>query len=302
MTQTVTRNRLLDRPSSRSIPYRASAVATVSWPHSTTSASRSARAVAVYRQALRFGQVHADEHSRLHGQPLSIVLLEGERLDKMEPELANVRRQKIGLVFQQFHLVQHLSAVERDARAVPPFDPRRAGSPGGARAGGDGPARHPPTRELSGGEQQRVCVARALINHPDVIWPTTDRQPRRVNEKIVIDFFHQLHDAGTTLIVVTTPRSPHRVSRSSSSTAGSRVRSPVWPAPRPRASRRTDRSHDAQRDASLMLAGLVGSIVLGSCGAPSPTASTHPMATTPGEQAESDGSYGVVNFTVVNRR
>ena len=59
-------------------------------------------------------------------------------------------------------------------------------------------------RQLSGGEQQRVCVARALINHPSVILadePTGNLD--EANEKIVMDFFHQLHDAGTTLIVVT---------------------------------------------------------------------------------------------------
>ena len=135
-----------------------------------------------------------------------IVLLEGERLDKMgEPELANVRRQKIGLVFQQFHLVQHLSAVENVMLAqyyhsIPDEQEALAAL---ERVGMAQRATHLP-RELSGGEQQRVCVARALINHPDVILadePTGNLD--EVNEKIVIDFFHQLHDAGTTLIVVT---------------------------------------------------------------------------------------------------
>ena len=135
-----------------------------------------------------------------------IVLLEGERLDKMgEPELANVRRQKIGLVFQQFHLVQHLSAVENVMLAqyyhsIPDEQEALAAL---ERVGMAQRATHLP-RELSGGEQQRVCVARALINHPDVVLadePTGNLD--EVNEKIVIDFFHQLHDAGTTLIVVT---------------------------------------------------------------------------------------------------
>ncbi len=58
--------------------------------------------------------------------------------------------------------------------------------------------------ELSGGEQQRVCVARALINRPAVILadePTGNLD--ETNEKIVIDFFHRLHEEGTTLVVVT---------------------------------------------------------------------------------------------------
>ncbi len=135
-----------------------------------------------------------------------VVLLEGQRLDKMgEPELANVRRHKIGLVFQQFHLVKHLNAVENVMLAqyyhsIPDEDEAMAAL---ARVGMEERATHLPS-QLSGGEQQRVCVARALINHPAVILadePTGNLD--EINEQIVIDFFHQLHDAGTTLIVVT---------------------------------------------------------------------------------------------------
>lgn len=135
-----------------------------------------------------------------------IVLLEGDRLDKMgEPELANVRRNKIGLVFQQFHLVQHLNAVENVelAQYYHSMPDEQEALEALERVGMKDRATHLP-RELSGGEQQRVCVARALINHPDVILadePTGNLD--EVNERIVIDFFHQLHDGGTTLIVVT---------------------------------------------------------------------------------------------------
>lgn len=134
------------------------------------------------------------------------VLLEGERLDKMgEPELADVRRNKIGLVFQQFHLVQHLTAVENVmlAQYYHSIPDEKEALEALERVGMGERATHLP-RQLSGGEQQRVCVARALINHPDVILadePTGNLD--EINEKIVIDFFHQLHDAGTTLIVVT---------------------------------------------------------------------------------------------------
>lgn len=135
-----------------------------------------------------------------------LVLFEGEHLDKLgEAELALVRQRKVGLVFQQFHLVSHLTALENvmlaqyyhsvpdSAEALEALE--RVGM--GARA------THLP-RQLSGGEQQRVCVARALINHPSVILadePTGNLD--EANEKTVMDFFHQLHDAGTTLIVVT---------------------------------------------------------------------------------------------------
>ena len=64
-------------------------------------------------------------------------------------------------------------------------------------------ARHLPS-QLSGGEQQRVCVARALINHPELILadePTGNLD--EANENIVLDLFRQLHREGTTLIVVT---------------------------------------------------------------------------------------------------
>ena len=64
-------------------------------------------------------------------------------------------------------------------------------------------AKHLPS-QLSGGEQQRVCIARALINHPEIILadePTGNLD--EANENIVIDIFKQLHRQGTTLIVVT---------------------------------------------------------------------------------------------------
>lgn len=135
-----------------------------------------------------------------------LVYLEGDRIDKMgEPELAQVRRQKIGLVFQQFHLVKHLSAVENVMLAqyyhsLPDEDEAMEALD---RVGMSARATHLP-HELSGGEQQRVCVARALINRPSVILadePTGNLD--EANENIVIDFFHQLHEEGTTLLVVT---------------------------------------------------------------------------------------------------
>ena len=136
-----------------------------------------------------------------------IVLLEGDRLDKMgEPELANVRRNKIGLVFQQFHLVQHLSALENVELAqyyhsMPDADEALEAL---ARVGMADRATHLP-RELSGGEQQRVCVARALINHPDIILadePTGNLDS--ANSHAIIQLFKSIRDKlGTTIIVVT---------------------------------------------------------------------------------------------------
>lgn len=135
-----------------------------------------------------------------------LVLFEGEHLDKLgEAELALVRQRKVGLVFQQFHLVSHLTALENVmlAQYYHSVPDRAEALEALERVGMGARATHLP-RQLSGGEQQRVCVARALINHPSVILadePTGNLD--EANEKIVMDFFHQLHDAGTTLIVVT---------------------------------------------------------------------------------------------------
>ncbi len=134
------------------------------------------------------------------------VLMEGQRLDRLgERELALVRRQRIGLVFQQFHLVRHLTAVENVmlAQYYHSLPDEREAMEALERIGMDARARHLP-HELSGGEQQRVCVARALINRPSVILadePTGNLDEE--NERIVIEFFHQLHREGTTMVVVT---------------------------------------------------------------------------------------------------
>ena len=134
------------------------------------------------------------------------VLLDGQHLDRQgERELAVIRRQRIGLIFQKFHLIKHLTALENVMVAqyyhsVPDEAEAREAL---ERVGMGARASHLP-REMSGGEQQRVCVARALINAPSVVLadePTGNLD--EANEQIVLDLFHQLHDEGTTLIVVT---------------------------------------------------------------------------------------------------
>ena len=134
------------------------------------------------------------------------VLLDGVDISK-EPQkkLTDIRRDKIGLIFQQFHMVTYLTAVENvmvsqyyhsmpdEAEALEAL----------GRVGLRERAKHLPS-QLSGGEQQRVCVARALINHPELILadePTGNLD--EANENIVLDLFRQLHNEGTTLIVVT---------------------------------------------------------------------------------------------------
>ena len=133
---------------------------------------------------------------RLQGRPLE---------DLSQSQLADVRKNVIGLVFQKFYLVPHLTALENvmvaqyyhsvvdEDQAMKALD----------RVGLADRARHLPS-QLSGGEQQRVCVARALINEPKLILadePTGNLD--EANERIVLDLFRQLHDQGTSLIVVT---------------------------------------------------------------------------------------------------
>ena len=134
------------------------------------------------------------------------VLLDGVDISKQSNKyLTEVRRDKIGLIFQQFHMVNYLTAVENVMvsqyyHSLP--DEKEALEALG-RVGLRERARHLPS-QLSGGEQQRVCVARALINHPELILadePTGNLD--EANENIVLDLFAQLHREGTTLIVVT---------------------------------------------------------------------------------------------------
>ena len=134
------------------------------------------------------------------------VSLQGRKLEDLNAgQLADVRKNVIGLVFQKFYLVPHLTAVENvmvaqyyhsvvdEAQAMDALD----------RVGLKDRAHHLPS-QLSGGEQQRVCVARALINCPKLLLadePTGNLDEK--NEQIVLDLFKQLHKQGTTIIVVT---------------------------------------------------------------------------------------------------
>ena len=134
------------------------------------------------------------------------VLLDGVDISKeSQKKLTDIRRDKIGLIFQQFQMVTYLTAVENVMvsqyyHSMP--DEEEALEALG-RVGLRERAKHLPS-QLSGGEQQRVCVARALINHPELILadePTGNLD--EANENIVLDLFRQLHNEGTTLIVVT---------------------------------------------------------------------------------------------------
>ena len=137
---------------------------------------------------------------------LGEVLLDGVDIAKeSSKKLTEIRRDKIGLIFQQFHLVNYLTAVENVmvAQYYHSMPDEKEALEALERVGLRDRAKHLPS-QLSGGEQQRVCIARALINHPEIILadePTGNLD--EANENIVLDLFRQLHEEGTTLIVVT---------------------------------------------------------------------------------------------------
>jgi putative ABC transport system ATP-binding protein len=134
------------------------------------------------------------------------VILDGINISKENAKsLTNIRRDKIGLIFQQFHLINYLTALENVmvAQYYHSMPDEKEALQALERVGLRDRAKHLPS-QLSGGEQQRVCIARALINYPMLILadePTGNLD--ETNENIVLDIFKQLHKEGSTIIVVT---------------------------------------------------------------------------------------------------
>ncbi|PRX19711.1 putative ABC transport system ATP-binding protein [Orenia metallireducens] len=135
-----------------------------------------------------------------------VVKIDGIDISKLnKKELTKVRREKIGLVFQQFHLVPYLTAVENVmvAQYYHSMADEEEALKALERVGLGHRANHLP-KELSGGEQQRVCIARALINYPKLILadePTGNLD--KENEQIVVDLFEELHRQGHSILMVT---------------------------------------------------------------------------------------------------
>ena len=142
-------------------------------------------------------------------QPLSgSIRIDGDDLALLDDDaLADLRRDRIGIVFQSFHLVPSLTALGNVAL---PLD--IAGKPGGsvaaremlARAGLAGREEHYPM-QLSGGEQQRVAIARALVHSPRLLLADepTGNLDLRTGESIVDLLFGLNADTGSTLVMVT---------------------------------------------------------------------------------------------------
>ena len=134
------------------------------------------------------------------------VLIDGIDISKeSQKNLTNIRREKIGLIFQQFHLISYLTALENVmvSQYYHSMIDENEAMEALRKVGLADRAKHLPS-QLSGGEQQRVCIARALINNPEIILadePTGNLD--EANEIIVIEILKQLHKEGSTIIVVT---------------------------------------------------------------------------------------------------
>jgi len=120
-------------------------------------------------------------------------------------ERARFRAERVGFVFQQYHLVPYLTAVENVmlAQYFHSLADENEAAEALTRVGLGDRLLYLPS-QLSGGEQQRVCVARALINQPNLILadePTGNLD--EMNEAIVMSLFTELHRAGHTVVVVT---------------------------------------------------------------------------------------------------
>jgi ABC-type polar amino acid transport system ATPase subunit len=123
-------------------------------------------------------------------------------------ELAKVRNEFIGFVFQSFNLLKRTSAAENVElpliyAKVPPAERHRRAREALDRVGLSHRAGHHPS-QLSGGQQQRVAIARALAMRPKVMLfdePTSALDPEMINE--VLDTMKELATSGMTMIVVT---------------------------------------------------------------------------------------------------
>jgi putative ABC transport system ATP-binding protein len=135
------------------------------------------------------------------------VILDGKRIDSLdENALVDIRREKLAYVFQQYHLIPSLTALEnvllpltfcgvnnKDQKALDILK----------RVGLEKRAEHKPS-QLSGGEQQRVAIARALVNDPSLILADepTGNMDRKTGKEILA-LFDQLNREGRSIVMVT---------------------------------------------------------------------------------------------------
>jgi putative ABC transport system ATP-binding protein len=134
------------------------------------------------------------------------IFIGGQNLKELSgSELNRFRAEKIGFIFQQFHLIPYLTALENVmlAQYFHSMTDKQEALEALDRVGLKDRANHLPAH-LSGGEQQRVCIARALINDPSIILadePTGNLDAK--NEEIVLRQLRELHQQGRTIVMVT---------------------------------------------------------------------------------------------------
>jgi putative ABC transport system ATP-binding protein len=134
------------------------------------------------------------------------IWLDGRNVAGMtSAELNRVRAEKIGFIFQQFHLIPFLTAAENVmlAQYFHSMTDEKEATEALERVGLGHRAHHLPS-QLSGGEQQRVCIARALINDPRIILadePTGNLDA--LNEESVLRLLREFHRQGRTIVMVT---------------------------------------------------------------------------------------------------
>jgi polar amino acid transport system ATP-binding protein len=146
--------------------------------------------------------------NRLEKHDAGRIVVDGIELDDSVKHLDAIRRE-VGMVFQQFNLFPHLTALEnvslapRRVRRTSRADARKQAQDLLARVGLEAHAHKHPF-QLSGGQQQRVAIARSLAMQPKVMLfdePTSALDPEMINE--VLDVMKDLARSGMTMVVVT---------------------------------------------------------------------------------------------------
>jgi putative ABC transport system ATP-binding protein len=137
------------------------------------------------------------------------ILLDGTMIQNASPtQLAAIRNQKIGFVFQFFNLLAKLSVLQNVElpmvyAGVPARVRKQRAMEALRMVGMDNRARHRPM-QLSGGQQQRAAIARALVNKPKIVFadePTGNLDSH--TGETILKLFHQLSREGHTIVLVT---------------------------------------------------------------------------------------------------